>query len=262
MCETSFGQSSDSTYILGHRHQYHSELLAQDRNYWVSLPNKYDAHKTYPVIYLMDGEMYFPLVASIQRSLEDRAGNNSAIVVGINNVARTKELTPTSAYSIKGSATPETSGGAPLLYKSLVNELFPIIEKEYHASSTQRTLIGHSFGGLFASYVLLTHANNFKNFVIIEPSLWWDDNKFLNANQSALDTSHLVNTKKIFWAFAGKNHYDSLSAYQHIQSSLEKAQIQLQTKVYPSENHGSVFIPSLYDGLRFVGDLPKMIRKG
>jgi predicted alpha/beta superfamily hydrolase len=36
-------------------------------------------------------------------------------------------------------------------------------------------LVGHSFGGLFAINVLLTHPEYFNAYVANDPSLWWDN---------------------------------------------------------------------------------------
>ena len=57
-------------------------------------------------------------------------------------------------------------------------ELIPLINKNYR-TSTKRVLIGESFGGLFASYVLLTNHALFTDYLIIDATYLWDNN-YLN----------------------------------------------------------------------------------
>lgn len=60
-------------------------------------------------------------------------------------------------------------------YLFLTQELIPDIESRFDIEPSQRTLVGHSYGGAMATYVMLSEeigAEYFKNFIIADPSIW------------------------------------------------------------------------------------------
>lgn len=65
------------------------------------------------------------------------------------------------------------AGGAPAFLRFVREELVPFVEREHRASS-ERILVGHSFGGLFATWVALTDPAAFGGYIIVSPSLWYD----------------------------------------------------------------------------------------
>ena len=54
-------QKQDSIYI-GTRHTLFSEILNEERKYWIYVPETKagEKGKTYPVLYLLDGDSFFP----------------------------------------------------------------------------------------------------------------------------------------------------------------------------------------------------------
>jgi predicted alpha/beta superfamily hydrolase len=59
------------------------------------------------------------------------------------------------------------------------SELFPLIQRNYSVSD-QRTIVGQSLGGLLATEVLFKHPEMFQRYVIVSPSLWWDNESLLD----------------------------------------------------------------------------------
>lgn len=55
----------------------------------------------------------------------------------------------------------------------LEQELLSTLGKKYRTSDYQ-ILTGHSFAGLFTSYVAMTPNSQFDAVISISPSLWWD----------------------------------------------------------------------------------------
>ena len=53
-----------------------------------------------------------------------------------------------------------------------IHERFGVPHKEL--------LFGHSFGGLFVLYTLLSKPQSFTHYVCASPSLWWGEGKFLS----------------------------------------------------------------------------------
>jgi predicted alpha/beta superfamily hydrolase len=61
---------------------------------------------------------------------------------------RARDFTPT-----RTSGDPN-SGGAPAFLDFLEHELIPFIDRTYRTNTSDRGLLGHSLGGLFALYAL------------------------------------------------------------------------------------------------------------
>ncbi|MFP3594919.1 alpha/beta hydrolase, partial [Chryseobacterium sp. SIMBA_038] len=65
-------------------------------------------------------------------------------------------------------------GGSENFVKFMQEELKPFISKNYRTQDYS-VLVGHSFGGLFAINVFLSHPDYFNAYVANDPSLWWDN---------------------------------------------------------------------------------------
>jgi predicted alpha/beta superfamily hydrolase len=49
-----------------------------------------------------------------------------------------------------------------------------------YRTSSIKTIVGQSLGGLLATEILLKKPGLFDNYIIISPSLWWDDQSLLD----------------------------------------------------------------------------------
>jgi predicted alpha/beta superfamily hydrolase len=76
------------------------------------------------------------------------------IIIGIINVDRNRDYTPTYAPNQKGGLEFPTSGKAEKFLEYLKSELFPYIESNYK-TQPYRILAGWSLGGLFTVYTFL-----------------------------------------------------------------------------------------------------------
>lgn len=186
----SFSQNQPATVAvkqeplsIGDRVTIHSTILDEDRVLNVYLPYGYhpDSIKQYPVIYLLDGSIYedflhiaglvqfgaYPWVNSVPES----------IVVGIENIDRKKDFTYQPNNKEYLNEFP-TSGHSENFISFLEKELQPFINSNYK-TDTLSTIIGQSLGGLVATEILLKQPNLFDHYMIISPSLWWDDQSLL-----------------------------------------------------------------------------------
>ena len=55
------------------------------------------------------------------------------------------------------------SGGADHFLAFIGHELFPLVEKECRVDTSNRGLIGSSYGGLFAAWTMVIAPNHFKD---------------------------------------------------------------------------------------------------
>lgn len=148
----------------------------------------------YPVVYLNDGDFEFHTAADALMLQSVGLEVKPAYIVGIGygqdwqTASRTRcaDLLPCppDATTLAGlEASPLTKGAtygeAELFHRFLTEELRPLVESAYPVNRSDTILWGHSFGGLFALYVLFNHPEAYRTFLINSPSINWSNGAIL-----------------------------------------------------------------------------------
>jgi predicted alpha/beta superfamily hydrolase len=189
-----FAQSGTAKpFVLGVIDEIQSEQLAEKRVLNIYLPEGYSKNDTlkYPVIYLLDGsadEDFIHVVGLVQFNTFPWINRiPKSIVVGIANIDRKRDFTyPTTLEEDKKRY--KTAGKSEKFIAFLEKELQPYIEQNYKTTPS-KTIIGQSLGGLLATEILLKKPTLFNKYIIISPSLWWDDASLLKIPSSILEES-------------------------------------------------------------------------
>lgn len=188
--------NSAKPFLLGYTEELYSDILDERRQLNIYLPEGYDTSVRYPVIYLLDGsadEDFIHVAGIVQYnnfSWVDRTPKS--IVVGIANIDRKRDFTYPSR-SAKDKELVPTGGGSARFIDFIEQEVQPFINGKY-AASDETTIIGQSLGGLLATEILFTRPMMFDKYIIISPSLWWDDGGLLKRNPAMLKDDYAVQT--------------------------------------------------------------------
>jgi uncharacterized protein len=181
----SFAQTDNSKpFVLGIIDEIQSTQLGEKRILNIYLPEGYNKNDTvkYAVTYLLDGsadEDFIHVVGLYQfNSFEWINQVPKTIVVGIATVDRRRDFTYPTTIETDKKRYP-TTGHSDKFIAFIEKELQPFIEKKYKTNAS-KTLIGQSLGGLLATEILLKKSTLFNNYIIISPSLWWDNGSLLN----------------------------------------------------------------------------------
>lgn len=181
---------STKPYVLGVIEELPSQQLAEKRILNIYLPEGYKPDDTtrYPVIYLLDGsadEDFLHVVGLVQfNSFSWINRVPPSIVVGIANVDRRRDFSYATTIEEDKKRFP-TTGHSDKFIAFIEKELQPFIEKKYKPNST-KTIIGQSLGGLLATEILFKKPALFNKYIIISPSLWWDNASLLNQQPAIL----------------------------------------------------------------------------
>jgi predicted alpha/beta superfamily hydrolase len=229
----------------------------------VALPSGYNADGApYRVLYVTDANAEFGLAVETARL---NAPGTVVVGIGYDNpgqgftasgVPRTLDLTPTDI----GAATP--SGGAPEFLSFLRDELVPQIERDFHVDPGDRGLMGHSFGGLFATYTLLHNEGLFQRFVIASPSIWWDDRTILDtesayaAEHDALDARVFLSVGSLEETTSGFPMTSDMIGFARTLTSRSYDGLELGAHVFADETHLSVIGAAFSRGIRFIYAAP------
>jgi len=235
-----------------------SEILNEKRTCLVQLPENYDQtsnyEQSYPVIILLDGAVFFQTTGGIIRFMSSNRNGNylmpESILIAIENVDRRRDFTVTKIVTKRGN----TSGGGRKFLDFIHKELLPYIDKTYR-SDKHRTLIGHSLGGLLTLNAFMDANSAFDAFISIDPSIWWND---MQMKEKVSTTSTDSFTRKLYIATANqgeakyernKKRHDRL--FELLQKQSAKQEF-LELQYFKNEDHRSVPLKAIYDGLKFV----------
>ena len=252
----------------------YSTTLNEHRNFWVQLPENYnpESKSHYPVVYLLDG-------LSLKNSLESVYNNYLGhylphmILVGISNQEhRTRDLTISKIETRRGGPINDETGGADNFTSFIEKELIPFIDKNYK-TTPYRTLIGHSYAGLFTINTLINHKYLFSNYIAIDPSIEWDNQNLLKQAKAKLGSENYKG-KSLFVSLAAEmlhmwneeitieNVMDdsseftlfvrSIIDFSNFAETKKQNGLNFSWKVYPEDLHGTVPLPSMRDGLIFL----------
>lgn len=195
---TQLQSNSSKPFILGVIDEIQSTQLNEKRILNIYLPEGYNPKDTthYPVIYLLDGsadEDFIHIAGLVQFNNFSWINRvPKTIVVGIANTDRKRDFSFPSTVASDKTRMP-TSGKSANFIAFIEKELQPYIEGNYKTNS-DKMLIGQSLGGLLATEILLKKPTLFNKYIIISPSLWWDNGSFLKMESSVLQENFTTAT--------------------------------------------------------------------
>ena len=264
--ERTTGISTDSIkpFILGVIEEIQSNVLSEKRTLNIYLPEGYNPNDTtrYSVIYLLDGsadEDFIHIVGLVQFNTFEWINQiPKSIVVGIANVDRRRDLSFPSTI-VEDKKNNPTSGHSDNFISFIEKELQPFIDKKYKTNN-DKTLIGQSLGGLFATEVLLKHPTLFNRYIIVSPSLWWDNGSLLNLNCDLL-TGNFTHPTDIYIGVGKEGLTPTkiprvMEVDANVLADKIKSANNKNVKVYfdylPEENHATILHQAVSNAFRLL----------
>lgn len=188
--QTEITANNKKPIVIGEQVEIRSEIFNESRTLNIYLPLGYSdkSKDIYDVVYVFDGSLdedfihtvglvqyyNFPWIDVIPNS----------IVVGIGTIDRRRDFTYPTTIEEHQEIYP-TSGKSDMFMSFIEKELQPFIESNYKVSDS-KTIIGGSMGGLISTEILLKRPTLFNKYVIVSPSLWWDNGSLLKVDSEIL----------------------------------------------------------------------------
>lgn len=258
-------QTKEKPLVLGTTVTISSKTLGEKRVLNIYLPDGYDANDTvrYPVIYLLDGgaDEDFIHVAGLVQFCTFPWVNRlpKSILVGIANVDRKRDFTFPTTIADDQKLYP-TTGHSDKFISFIEKELQPYIEGSYKAGSG-KTIIGESLGGLLATEILLTRPALFDKYIIISPSLWWDNGSLLSRTGAITNPGYSRSTN--VYIGVGKEgltpgkqprvmEVDANMLADKLKAAKNK-QVQVWFDYLPQEDHATIAHQAIYNAFRTIG---------
>jgi predicted alpha/beta superfamily hydrolase len=214
----------------------------------VGLPANYNPAEKYATIYVLDGKEIFGFVANRCQEIADQYAVKNVLVVSIGyGKDRSIDYTPTKVSSV--------TGGAPQFLNFIETQLIPKMEQDYQAGTNRdsRVILGHSYGGLFGAYAFSVNNKVFGNYIMLSPSLWFDnyvplqmekDNRASNKNSRQL----------VFMGIGANEERDRmLSPFEIFYQTLRGnySNIKLEKNIEKNTSHMDSRNPNIIKGLAY-----------
>src|SRR5690606_30502290 len=148
-------------------------------------------------------------------------------------------------------------GKGDKFYDFIKAKLVPHIDSIYRTDKTNRTIMGHSFGGYFVLYTLtrrLKDAAIFNNFVAASPSIYYHDYYLIEEVGKSSYMRNTENTKVYLTIGERELHEYPSDDFQRMSEILTDNAIDVQSEVYKNQGHMGTAIPTFENGVRlFMG---------
>lgn len=244
--------------VIGSKHSLWSEILNEDREYWISLPDSYNvlesSHKSYPLLIVLDGNVHFKALSGMVNYMSSDLYRNrkipEMIVVGIQNVDRRRDYTPDKIVT----ARENNSGGGERFLSFLENELIPELDQKYRTGQ-YRILFGHSLGGLLATHAYMKEKTLFNSFIAVDPSFGTWDSETMDKKLDFLNKNSFERFIYIATANWGKRNIRNRDRHVRLYESLNrkcKGELPAKLEYFENEDHSSVPIIAFHNGISTI----------
>ncbi len=236
---------------------FYSETIKDTFKIFICLPKNYDKNKdTYPAVYVLDANVAFDMISTLMKLLSNGLDCKQAIYVGVGyKDFMVMDSLRGRDYSYPQKAGIPGSGGGKLFTAFLRDELIPYIDSKYRTKPKDNTLIGHSLGGYYVFYNMLSGALEdkliFKNFIAGSP--------FVINDKYLIDLEQLLSAKtdslpiKLFMCSGTIGDVDSmLIVFTDIFKKRNYIGFEFKSIELKDFDHMDVMFPTWSKGLRYI----------
>jgi predicted alpha/beta superfamily hydrolase len=272
-------------------HYLHSEAVGDEFKIFVGHCGNTERAQC-PALYVGDANGMFASAVDTIRFMQLSAHLPPMLVVGVGyrmggiagtEVVRARDFTPTHDPLFARVFPQHTMiGGADRFLSFIGDELQPWVRERYDIDPADTAFFGHSMGGLFATYVLLTAPATFAKYGIGSPSLWWHGDMMFAYEEQYAATHDDLDAKVFFsvgeyedhegrlreasrqppeqQAAAGLRYIDMVADTERMVSAMRGRRypgLDVENVVLPGEFHVTVPIVNLSRSLRYLFDAPR-----
>lgn len=187
--------------------QFETNAFGAARRVFVACPETPAPAAGYPVLYVLDGNALFPLLAQqlrLRAARPESAPVELPLIVGLGypgNAVYNQEARAIDYTLLPVGEGADKRPGAARFLDFIEHAVQPALQANFSVDTARTTIFGHSYGGLCCVYALLSRASLFRNYVAASPSLWWGERaiferleRFINIPPGDAVTRHLMLT--------------------------------------------------------------------
>lgn len=240
------GRSEDFNFVISD--SGHADV---NHKVWVSKPDQEASGTPARVIYVTDGNWLFPIVAGYVKTLRlFEPGFHNTVVVGIGydcnddsviNQLRLSDLAPLQSHP-----------DSVVRFRELLsNRVREEISQRYGVSRGRDILVGHSWGGAFTLFTLLTTPDAFEGYISCSPPVY--NSVLPDLEESFFGTGQDLQAR--LRLYVGGNEDDLLPQVLKFSRQLEGRAYKgfdLASHVFQEESHTTVIMPAIARALSTI----------
>jgi uncharacterized protein len=232
--------------------------LGREYHLSVALPESYmTSTQAYPVIYVLDGDLFFGMTAGLTPIARWCLGVPEVIIVGISYAMESYDQwvqLRERDFKIPEVRDAPPDSAANLFLDALTQEMIPFIEANYRTDPSDRCLYGYSSSGFFVLYALFHQPNAFQRYLCGSGDLYIAY-PYVIQHDAQLAARDPANPIQLYLS-AGELEDDQFPYFHQLVAFLEQGNypgLTLTSEIYSGERHGSEGIALTYlHGLRML----------
>lgn len=228
-----------------------SDILQEDVVAWLRMPSEFEEQKdSCSLLILLDGDEYFKMSSDVAELYEWAGKMPPTVVVGLPSTvaSRWKYYTPTKVErpDSEDRLLFSTTGNFDKFAKFLDEEFIPELSQFLGVEFINKTIFGHSNGGIAVMSFYTLTPNIFDNYIAASPAILWDDYYLQQKIGSEARQEPLYMT-------LGTNGWDyKVKSFKTIRKHLNNTNKSFQFKVNETDSHATNGLRTLLDGLEYV----------
>ena len=231
-----------------------SDNTGRTYDIYIRVPEEYSEARSYPVLYVLDGQWDFKLLDSIYGGLHYDQFVPEIIIVSVTysgdnpnyDALRAIDYTPPVEPPIPGY------GEADKFLAFIKEELFPLIESNYHTDPSHRMLMGSSFGGLFTLYALFTEPELFSGYVSASPAVPYGNGVIFKQEAEYAEERQDLPAKLYLSVGEIEPLARPVEAFIEVMSKRNYQGLKMETQIIAGERHAGNKPEAFNRGLRFL----------
>jgi enterochelin esterase-like enzyme len=224
---------------------YVSKTLGVARTVWIYTPPGYEQGKDYPVTYLLHGagdiESGWTMIGRANNILDNAIAEGRAepmvVVMPLGYATQSFWTGP----AVNSSAQAPTGGALSLVGQDLINDVMPMIERDYKVSRSpeRRAIAGLSMGGGHTMNVAFNRPELFRYVVAMSPAA--NGVTANNYPEVFKDPSKINNQFKWFWIPVGEDDMLTGPGDRKLSEAFKAAGINHEFTLTPGRHEGTVW---------------------
>lgn len=238
---------------------FQSKHLDENLPYKVILPENLRSIKdSLSLLVLLDGDDYSGIAQNVTSLYEFGEKISPTVILSLPSTKKSRwaYYTPTKDTTNVEEGFEDLysrTGKFPQFADFLGNELIPSIEKELGIKFEQKTIFGHSLGGLGVLSFAVLRPELFQNYISASPSTMYDQHVIFKT----IEEKGILQFDSIFLTAALNDGNGYRENVEWLKEYLDNHKLDnnqaVGSKIYKNETHATSGLKSLIDGLEFIG---------
>ena len=237
---------------------FQSKHLDENLPYQVILPENFKSIKdSLSLLVLLDGDDYSGIAQNVTSLYEFGEKISPTVILSLPSTKKSRwaYYTPTKDTTNVEEGFEDLysrTGKFPQFADFLGTELIPSIEKELGIKFKQKTIFGHSLGGLGVLSFAALRPELFHNYISASPSTMYDQHFIFKT----IEEKGVLQFDSMFLTAALNDGNGYRENVEWLKEYLDNHKLDNQavgSKIYENETHATSGLKSLIDGLEFIG---------